>query len=53
MTYELSRSCTYGGIEYKVISVLENDLLLCVVKSDLEKGIFPLNTVIIPDNIKN
>ncbi|GAA4828146.1 hypothetical protein GCM10023310_01090 [Paenibacillus vulneris] len=45
----LDRSCSYKGIEYKVVAVLENDLLLCVLREDYEKGNYPINTVIIPD----
>lgn len=49
---ELSRETAYKGVVYKVVQVLDNDLLLVVAKSDIEAEKYPLQTVIIPDDIK-
>lgn len=50
--FEVDRECTYKSVDYKVISALENDLLLVVSKEDLENENFPLQTYIIPEQIK-
>lgn len=47
--YNTNRSTEYKGIVYKVVSVLENDLLLVVKKDDFEKKVFPMQTFLIPD----
>ncbi|MEI2341622.1 hypothetical protein [Priestia megaterium] len=52
MSYEVDRTSEYQGIEYRVVEVLDNDLLLVVVKADLENGKFPLQTFIVPDDYK-
>lgn len=50
-SYELIRECVYQGVEYQVVSVLDNGLLLAVVKADLDNEKFPLQTVVIPCDI--
>lgn len=47
-TIDANKTRFFNGTEYRVVSILDNGLLLCVVKEEAEKGIFPLNTVIIP-----
>lgn len=47
--YEISRDSTYLDDKYKVIDVLDNDLLLVVLRSEFEKANFPLQTYVIPD----
>lgn len=47
--YELDRTVTFKGILYRVLQVLENDLLLVAAKDDLDNKQFPLPTAIIPD----
>lgn len=50
--YELNRSkVTFLGIDYEVVQVLENDLLLVVKSEDLQKGDFPIQTYVIADPI--
>jgi hypothetical protein len=45
----LNRQVNFQGIQYEVIEVLENDLLLVVPKEDLLNNKFPLTPVVIPD----
>lgn len=45
----LDLECTYKGVEYKVVEVLRSDMLLVVRKDQFEKGEFPLQTYIIPE----
>ncbi|TQR48517.1 hypothetical protein DJ027_22585 [Bacillus cereus] len=47
--YELDREVVFKGTDYKVVSVLDNNLLLVVSKKDLENEKFPMQTHIIPD----
>lgn len=46
----MSRVCVHQGIEYRVLDVLDNDLLLCVTKEDFDQKKFPLTTVVLPDD---
>lgn len=48
--YVVDRECTFKGITYKVIEVLDNNLLLVVNKADIDNNEFPLKTFVIPDN---
>ncbi|MDP4147435.1 MAG: hypothetical protein Q8936_23705 [Bacillota bacterium] len=48
--YEIDRTCIFNDVEYRVIQLLDNNLMLTVVKEDLEKEVFPLQTFIIPDD---
>ncbi|AAP24505.1 MULTISPECIES: hypothetical protein [Bacillus] len=50
--FEVDRECTYKSVDYKVISVLDNDLLLVVPKEDLANEKFPLQTYVIPEQIE-
>lgn len=45
----LDRQCTVNGIEYEVVQVLDNDLLLIVERDKFLNGIFPLQTFIVKD----
>ena len=47
--FNLDLKCNVDGVQYKVIDTLENELLLCVKESDLEKGTFPIPTYVIPN----
>jgi hypothetical protein len=47
--YKVNRSATYLDVDYKVLQVLDNDLLLVVTTSDFENGVFPLQTYVLPD----
>lgn len=48
INYQLDLEYTYKDIHYRVVQVLDNDLLLVVEKKDLDDGKYPLETVIIP-----
>ncbi|KOS30767.1 hypothetical protein ADK17_03695 [Bacillus anthracis] len=50
--FEVDRECTYKSVDYKVISVLDNDLLLVEPKEDLANEKFPLQTYVIPEQIE-
>jgi hypothetical protein len=45
----INRECVYNGIEYRIVSVLDSDLLLVVLKKNYDEGNYPLQTYIIPD----
>lgn len=47
--YELNKEVTYNGVDYTVIQLLENELLLVVVKSDYESRKYPISTYVVPD----
>ena len=47
--FPVDRTCEYNGEVYRVVSVLDNDLLLVVNQNDLDNKQFPLDTKIIPD----
>ena len=49
MFFNVDKVSVYNGIEYRVVYILDNDLLLVVNKDDLEKGKYPLETLVIPD----
>ncbi|MBT2603723.1 hypothetical protein J7E55_11920 [Bacillus sp. ISL-53] len=49
--YQTDRVAVYQGIEYKVINVLDNDLLLVVSITDYDNQQYPLQTFIIPDEV--
>lgn len=48
INYQLDLEYTYKDIHYRVVQVLDNDLLLVVEKKDLDDEKYPLETVIIP-----
>jgi hypothetical protein len=53
LTYNIERKSIYKDVEYTVVSILDNDLLLAVPTKDLENGLFPIQPVIIPDEYQN
>lgn len=44
----LDRYTNYRGIDYKIVEVLNSEMLLVVKKEDFDKGIFPIQTYILP-----
>lgn len=49
MRFKLDRECVYEEVEYVVVDVLQNDLLLVVSKENWNSKKFPLITSVIPD----
>lgn len=50
MYSSLDRQCTVNGVEYEVIKVLDNNLLLVVEKEKFSKEEFPLQTFVVQDD---
>lgn len=48
MSYGIDRQCTYNGVLYRVLQVLDNDLLLVIPEESSESS-YPLQPVVIPD----
>lgn len=48
MDMTLDRVTNYGGQDYKIVEVLESDLLLVVKKEEFDTGVFPIQTYVIP-----
>jgi hypothetical protein len=45
--------CEYQGVIYKVLQQLESDeCLLVVVQEEFDKGIFPIQSYIIPSKVE-
>lgn len=51
--YDVDRVCAFNDVEYRVVKILDNNLLLVVNKEDLENQLYPLQTVVIPDDSPN
>lgn len=45
----MRRNVNYLGVEYRVVQVLDNELLLVVKESDYQNGGYPLQTYVIED----
>lgn len=49
---ELDLTLEYEGIEYKAVSILDNNLVLAVQSEELKERKFPIVPVIIPMDAK-
>lgn len=48
MDLTLDRVVIYDGKEYKIVEILASDLLLVVKKDEFDKGVYPMETRVIP-----
>ncbi len=46
--FEVEREIGFNGVIYKIVDVLNSSTLLVVRKDDYDKGVFPLQTYVIP-----
>lgn len=44
----LDRVASYGGQEYRIVEILNSGLLLVVKKDEFDKGVYPMQTYVIP-----
>lgn len=49
MSYEHKTNVSYKGIDYRVVEILDNFLLLVVPQNDINEKKFPLKPVVIPN----
>lgn len=47
-SYSIDRTIKYGTIDYKIVEILNSEMLLVVKKEEFDKKIFPLQTYVIP-----
>lgn len=44
----IDRIETHGGQEYRIVEILNSDLLLVVKKDEFDAGVYPMQTYVIP-----